>query len=761
VRTTATQATDGWSLASVVRTLSPDLERVFAEHETFARDAAELRARIVELEASLVSREAGWRAEHARSRPTSRASTTAAQIHARTPSAAVGSSSCSPPASVVSASRWRRSPRRANADREETLQLARDMVQSAEDARFAVVEELESLRAALAAEQARLVEVQQERVRVSQGAAERDAELAHARQMIEQLEASRASGAAELARTRTALVRVEGEVLATQHEYQLAQVQIERLCSAQDDMVEDRAQFVAKLHDAKEREARLRLRIAGLEQRILDLRVDPKAVDPTSSTTAEPATPTAEPSDDSTSRMATELSRAEERSRALERELATAKASASAATARISDLQAQARTAELARAAAAFEAQTLRTRLETVEQEPVEAASLAWSAPAEEVIEEVAADEVAADEVAAHEVAAAAEPMETIAPGQAIEPASDAANDDGMELVADDDPVLVATSMLDAAPEPSEPSHEDLIDEAPADYALAGEAPSNDAPSDDEPAHRGAGRRRAGGDRRRPVRRSGDDRVRAPRARARAVAERAIHEWAAPKTEPTLAILDASIAWRTKSGAANVVQPDDDACERVRALGPDVCIVNLAATDALAAATALRAGGLTVPLWGCAIAATGERAWPLGRFDVVTRPIDPESAGRQLAALASPGANVIMAGCESATQIPLRQSLSQAGLSVRTAWDRKQAVDLADTRATRDRHRRSRVGGGGRLRADRRLDRPRRAAAHRHRARLGGAESGLRVRRRTARERPRYRRARRGDRARDRVRPRR
>ena len=45
VRSTATQATD-WSLASVVRTLSPDLERVFAEHETLAHEAAELLARI-------------------------------------------------------------------------------------------------------------------------------------------------------------------------------------------------------------------------------------------------------------------------------------------------------------------------------------------------------------------------------------------------------------------------------------------------------------------------------------------------------------------------------------------------------------------------------------------------------------------------------------------------------------------------------------------------------------------------------------------
>jgi hypothetical protein len=153
----------------------------------------------------------------------------------------------------------------------------------------------------------------------------------------------------------------------------------------------------------------------------------------------------------------------------------------------------------------------------------------------------------------------------------------------------------------------------------------------------------------------------------------------------APATEPTLVILDDSTAWRTETGAASVIQPNGGTCELIRTLAPDVCIVNLAAKGALDGVAALRTGGLTVPLWGVAIAANGERAWPLGRFDVVTRPVDPESAGRQLAALAKPGANVVMAGCESATQIPLRQGLSQAGLAVRTAWDRKQAVDLADT----------------------------------------------------------------------------
>jgi hypothetical protein len=647
VRATATQATDGWSLASVVRTLSPDLERVFAEHETLARDTAELRARIVELEGSLASREAGWRAEHAALETDLAREHDAAQIHAEEAERRRAELE-------LLAARERRLREqmetiaaRANTDREETLQLARDMVQSAEDARFAVVEEMETVRATLAAEQTRLVEIQQERALASQGAAERDAELARARQMIEQLEASRASAAAELARTRTAHVRVEGELLAAQHEYQLAQVQIERLCSAQDDMVEDRAQLVAKLHDAKEREARLRLRIAGVEQRIQDLRVDPAA--------AEPTAAASEPSDDSVSRMATELSRAEERARTLERELASAKASASAATARVSDLQAQARNAELARAAAAFEAQTLRTRLETVEQEPVEAASLAWSAPAEEVIANVVADD-------------GPEPVD----------------DDAMELVSDDDPVddpvLVAASLLDAAPELIAPPEADLVDEAPIDpEPVAQRELLAESPCEEEPAECVAD---ASVDQETIAFGHLEPEPEQPSSEATHDAAPCVP---APTTEPTLVILDASTDWSTETGAASVIQPNGGTCELIRTLAPDVCIVNLAAKGTLDCVAALRTGGVTVPLWGVGIAVNGELAWPLGRFDVVTRPVDPESAGRQLAALAKAGANVIMAGCESATQIPLRQGLSQAGLSVRTAWDRKQAVDLADT----------------------------------------------------------------------------
>src|SRR5262249_33055003 len=142
----------------------------------------------------------------------------------------------------------------------------------AEEARLAVVDEMDQLRAALAAEQASLVEVKYEQARVTQGAVEREVELARSRQTVEQLEASRATATAELTRARASLVRTEGELLAAQHEYQLAQVQIDKLCSAHDELVEDRAHLVARLHDAKEREARLRLRITGLEQRIQAVR---------------------------------------------------------------------------------------------------------------------------------------------------------------------------------------------------------------------------------------------------------------------------------------------------------------------------------------------------------------------------------------------------------------------------------------------------------------------------------------------------------
>lgn len=612
VRTTATQATDGWTLASVARSISPTLERVFAEQDALEQQANALRARLDEVEAELAAREAGWRAERvalendvAREHEHVQVLTEEARRHANE-------------IDLVAARERRLREQmetvaaRANADREETLTLAREMVQSAEEARFAVVEEMETLRAALAAEQARLIEIQHERSLATQGAAERDAELARARQIIEQLEASRASTAAELARTRAALTHTESELLSAQHEYQLAQVQIEKLCAAHDDMVEDRAHQVARLHDAKEREARLRLRIAGLEQRLQGASGGAGVALP------EPATDV----DSAASTLATELSRAEERARTLERELAAAKAAASAAGTRIADLQAQARAAEIARVTAAAETEALRARLDAAPPAPTGTAT-------------ASAEDLLAVEAATTSLVV----REAIIPPEPVEPASIVAEDDVAEL----DPIV---------PEDDEP--EPLLAHVETFAAAADDAPAEETAPAETP-----------------------------------VATVIVPAEADPAPEPaaatcSLAVLDVPEPWGGAGVHAAFVPLGAEACDRARELAADRCIVNLATPGVLATAVALRAAGLTVPLWACAIPANGDGAWTLGTFDVVVRPVDPEAVCRQLATLATAGANVIMVCSESATQIPLRQGLLQAGMSVRTAWDRKQAGALAD-----------------------------------------------------------------------------
>src|SRR5262249_9104664 len=137
--------------------------------------------------------------------------------------------------------------------------------------------------------------------------------------------------------------------------------------------------------------------------------------------------------------------------------------------------------------------------------------------------------------------------------------------------------------------------------------------------------------------------------------------------------------------WESPDGIeAHVAPLGPEAADRVRETSPAVCVVNLAAPGALAAAVGLRTAGVATRLWACAIAADAADGLMLGAFDVVERPVDSERAGTRLAPLVNPGANVIMVGSESASLIPLRQGLLQAGMSVRTAWNRDQAVALAD-----------------------------------------------------------------------------
>jgi CheY-like chemotaxis protein len=535
---------------------------------------------------------------------------------------------------------------RAHADREETLRLARDMVQSAEEARLAVVDEMDRLRAALAAEQASLVEVEQERALVSQDAAQREADLARARQMIEQLETSRTNANAELARARARLVETESELLAAQHEYQLAQVQIDKLCSAHDDLVEDRAQLVARLHQAKEREARLRLRITGLEQRIQSVHEGT----PAAGTDAE-----AESALDATaSGLALELSRSEERARVLEAELVKAKAATSAASLRVDILQEQARKAEQARIAAETELRASRdtrpasgTPDRPPVPEPVRASPdlltrlpSAEASTAVEAAPEVASGEPITTSPGPVEAGAVSSPHWSVAmadePVDVEEPSSTAADAEACTPV-ELEPLV--------AMEDDPPTTDDVDETA--------ELMSADPPAVDvaiEPA---------------PI---ADDHADESPAVAAVV----------------VAVVDGTSAWSGDDAVTtHVLSPAEATPDRIRELAPACGVVNLADAGAFDAVVALRAADVALPLYGCV--ADGLHALALGRVDVVTRPVDPERVRVRLEALAPRGANVIMVGSESGILIPLRQGVQQAGMSVRTAWNRAQAVQLADT----------------------------------------------------------------------------
>ena len=647
VRETATQATDGWSIASVVRPLVPEIDQVFAERDTLETEVLELRndladadEKIRELEARLAARETGWNAE--RLVLETEASREREQAHMLSEDLERHQKEAE-----LLAARQRRlreqmeaATARANADREETLRLAREMVQSAEDARLAIVDEMEQLRAALAAEQAHVVEIQHERTRVTQGAAEREAELARTRHTLEQLETSRTTAASELARARAKLVQTESELLASQHEYQLAQAHIDRLCSAHDELVEDRAQLVAKLHDAKERDSRLRLRITRLEQRIQAVATEGV----TATVAPEPAPAVEAAVESATTAMALELSRTEERARSLETELAKAKAGASAAGSRVETLQSEMRAAEQARLAAAAEVKALRAAVEALEDA---ARTARESAPLAPPTPE-APTAIACDVAPVEPTAEVEPPIETIAQELLLATPEDVPQETAPETpeealqgspcespeelttiaVADDDPrACVAEPEIAAEPEPMQ------TEEYEHDTIVVDDAPT----SVDSVA-----------------------------------------------VSVTMVVLDGAAAWPAPEGVTTHHVPlDAETGDRVRELDPACCLVNLAAPGALATLASLRVAKITTPFWGCAIGDGADSGVVLGAFDVIPRPVDADAVHTQLEGRVPAAANVITVGSDSSTLIPLRQGLLQGGMTVRTAWNRQQAADLS------------------------------------------------------------------------------
>ena len=163
---------------------------------------------------------------------------------------------------------------RAEADREETVRRAQEMVQVAERARAAANAELEAIRSALSNDKARLHQIQAEHVRAEQGVAEREAALSSAQGIIRQLEASRAAAAAEAETARAQLAETESKLWALQHELRLAQRQLDKLCTAHDDLVEDHARTSALLDGAHATETNLWAQTDGLRGQIRSLETE-------------------------------------------------------------------------------------------------------------------------------------------------------------------------------------------------------------------------------------------------------------------------------------------------------------------------------------------------------------------------------------------------------------------------------------------------------------------------------------------------------
>jgi DNA-binding response OmpR family regulator len=148
----------------------------------------------------------------------------------------------------------------------------------------------------------------------------------------------------------------------------------------------------------------------------------------------------------------------------------------------------------------------------------------------------------------------------------------------------------------------------------------------------------------------------------------------------------TIAVLDANAAWHGPDAiVAHAVEPDAAAADRIRELAPSACLANLATPGVLPVLVALREANDATPIVACAVAPGTDAGLAFGSFDVLTRPVDPEHVRRQVERLAPAKATVVMVGSESAILIPLRQGLLALGATVRTAWNRQQAIDLADS----------------------------------------------------------------------------
>jgi predicted nucleic acid-binding Zn-ribbon protein len=144
-------------------------------------------------------------------------------------------------------------------------------------------------------------------------------------------------------------------------------------------------------------------------------------------------------------------------------------------------------------------------------------------------------------------------------------------------------------------------------------------------------------------------------------------------------------VLDVDGFWSGLAAAGtpvHVIAPEPDAPTAIAEKNPERLLVNLAVPNVLSAMAGIREAGLRVPCFACIVAPGQTRGVFIGRFDVTSRPIDPDALLTLLDGVFARGTRVVTAGADVDGLISVRQALARLGVSVSMAWDSKQAADL-------------------------------------------------------------------------------
>jgi CheY-like chemotaxis protein len=144
-------------------------------------------------------------------------------------------------------------------------------------------------------------------------------------------------------------------------------------------------------------------------------------------------------------------------------------------------------------------------------------------------------------------------------------------------------------------------------------------------------------------------------------------------------------VLDNDTSWPTGSSRRldmEIIPPTRDVAERIARLTPSGIVANLAAAGALDVMLALRECGCASDFWGCLAAPGQEEVVPVGMVEPARAPLDVDVVLEWIRGFAARGTRVLAAGDNVNAFISLRAALVREGMSVATAWDSRQTVDL-------------------------------------------------------------------------------